>query len=782
MRRILFCALCLGVSAAPLRADDPIPVKTLNELKGATVFVRVAAGPLSGSGSGFLVKVEGETGYLVTNHHVIEPPRPGLPTAVTAVFWSGTRKEQSAPAVVLAADALYDLAVLKVTGVKDLPAPIDLSQKVELIETMPVFMLGFPFGRALSTTKGNPAITIGKGTVSSIRTNDNDEVAFVQLDGDLNPGNSGGPVVDGKGRLVGIAVAKLRGTRIGMAIPPLELSRMLQGRISQISTKPRRVAEGAAEIDLQVGLIDPLNKQRTIQAYYVRADSLKEKPAPGKKGVWSVLPGASRVAIEVKAQRATTTLKLTSTEKKTVQFLVQLAYTRESETIVTAPKPVDVDFGAPVVITPGGPRDPVVITPAELGGDKVVKALPSAIADVVVGGGGRFLILHLPRDRKLAVFDVSQAKVVKYLPLASDDVKLAAGMNKLVVVLSDKKLIQRWDLLKLEREATKPLPFKEGVRAACMGSASAGPLLLFENNGDERPATAQFFDLNTLKPADIPWDGGKAPATLAVFLNASADGRLFAMRDGVGSEPHSLTTILLEGNRAKVHVGGMPGSMLLPSPDSKQIYSESGIYSPELKLLYPKEPIQVIINPFMPSHHADYYMRLEGSGPDKGKLMLYLRGYDRAFAVVTDVEGYIGEPIAYGKAPDKLMHAKRVHFIPDAKVLVTIPQSDDRLVLRRLDPDKALEKSDLDYLLVVSRPPAVAKKGTKFTYQLAVKSKKGGVKYKVENGPDGMKVSAGGLIEWQVPAKGGEAENTIIIGITNDAGQECLHTFTLTVE
>ncbi len=128
------------------------------------------------------------------------------------------------------------------------------------------------------------------------------------------------------------------------------------------------------------------------------------------------------------------------------------------------------------------------------------------------------------------------------------------------------------------------------------------------------------------------------------------------------------------------------------------------------------------------------------------------------------------------------MHAKRVHFIPDAKVLVTIPQSDDRLVVRRLDPDKALEKSDLDYLFVVSRPPAVAKKGTKFTYQLAVKSKKGGVKYKVENGPDGMKVSAGGLIEWQVPAKGGEADNTIIIGITNDAGQECLHTFTLTVE
>src|SRR5262249_36318374 len=159
MRRILFCALCLCLSAVPLRADDAIPVKTLTELKGATVFIRVAAGPLSGSGSGFLVKVEGETGYLVTNHHVVTPPRRGLPPAVvTAVFRRGTRKEKWVRAVVLATDALYAPAVLKVTGVKALPTPLDLSQKVELVETMPVFMLGFPFGRALSTTQGNPAI------------------------------------------------------------------------------------------------------------------------------------------------------------------------------------------------------------------------------------------------------------------------------------------------------------------------------------------------------------------------------------------------------------------------------------------------------------------------------------------------------------------------------------------------------------------------------------------------------------------------------------------------
>src|SRR5262249_31008337 len=162
--------------------------------------------------------------------HVITPPRRGLPRpVVTAVFWSGTRKETSVRAEVLASDPERDLAVLRVRGVKDLPAPIDLGQKVGLVETMPVFIFGFPLGPALSPRTAPPATPTGRATVSSIRTDDRDEVFLVQIDGDITPGNSGGPVVDGRGRLVGAAVARVRGPRIGLAIPPAELGRMLEG-------------------------------------------------------------------------------------------------------------------------------------------------------------------------------------------------------------------------------------------------------------------------------------------------------------------------------------------------------------------------------------------------------------------------------------------------------------------------------------------------------------------------------------------------------------------------
>src|SRR5207302_2982421 len=107
------------------------------------------------------------------------------------------------PAQVLAADKERDLAILRVKGVKNLPKPLNLAAKVELVETMGVYIFGFPFGEALAGRKGNPAITVGKGSVSSIREDDRGETKIVQIDGDVNPGNSGGPVVDDKGRLVG---------------------------------------------------------------------------------------------------------------------------------------------------------------------------------------------------------------------------------------------------------------------------------------------------------------------------------------------------------------------------------------------------------------------------------------------------------------------------------------------------------------------------------------------------------------------------------------------------
>ena len=118
---------------------------------------------------------------------------------VTAVFQSGTAQEESVPGKLVAVDPDEDLAIIKVSGVKQPPGTIDYRHEPQLAETMPVYVFGFPLGEELSTSKRSPAITVGRGTVSSLRTDDDGNLSVVQLDAALNHGNSGGPVVDARG-------------------------------------------------------------------------------------------------------------------------------------------------------------------------------------------------------------------------------------------------------------------------------------------------------------------------------------------------------------------------------------------------------------------------------------------------------------------------------------------------------------------------------------------------------------------------------------------------------
>src|SRR5262249_37435105 len=82
-------------------------------------------------------------------------------------------------------------------------------------------------------------------------------------------------------------------------------------------------------------------------------------------------------------------------------------------------------FGELVSIRLPSKEDPVAvgadIKAPLLEKEKVTRTLPAPATDAVMGGGGRFLILHLPKLRKLALFDVSAAKITGYIPLGGDD-------------------------------------------------------------------------------------------------------------------------------------------------------------------------------------------------------------------------------------------------------------------------------------------------------------------------------------------------------------------------
>jgi hypothetical protein len=244
---------------------------------------------------------------------------------VLAIFRSGTKEERALHAEVIASDPSRDLAVLKVSGVRDYAQAIDLDQKAQLVETMPVFILGFPFGKMLSMNKSNPSITINKGTVSSLRENDRGQMKAVQIDGALNPGNSGGPVVDDHGRLVGVAVATIEGSGIGLAIAPEELTLLLLGRVGGVSLTKRPVANQKVTLDLEAQLIDPMNKIRMVALHWARKGIKPRLQADGA-GLFSPLSEAQDVDLKIDGQRAVGTLNLPLKESEAYDIEYQVAY------------------------------------------------------------------------------------------------------------------------------------------------------------------------------------------------------------------------------------------------------------------------------------------------------------------------------------------------------------------------------------------------------------------------------------------------------------------------
>jgi len=197
--------------------------------------------------------------YIITNEHVVKKAKGYHDRRVEVDFFSGTKKRRSFKATVLSEDPSRDLAVLRIKDHEEIPDQISLKSKKEVRETQGVFILGFPFGKALATNRLGPNVTIGKGAISSLRTDDYGDLERVQVDGDINPGNSGGPIVFSDGSLMGVSVSTVLGTQIGMGIPGEQVTNMLMGRVRSQGLSQNSQRSKLTTLRIQTDLIDPLH-------------------------------------------------------------------------------------------------------------------------------------------------------------------------------------------------------------------------------------------------------------------------------------------------------------------------------------------------------------------------------------------------------------------------------------------------------------------------------------------------------------------------------------------
>lgn len=201
----------------------------VEKLYDATVIVEVGSGnKLSGWGSGVVYKKDDKYGYILTNHHVIDDV-----DDIEIVY----SDESSTEAELIGSDEYADIAVLRVP-VKSIKAVAEIGKSEEVRVGDTVFAVGTPVSLEYSFTVTRGILsgknrmvemTSSKSNGTSFfgqRTSDSWYMNLLQIDASINSGNSGGPLANSNGEVIGITNSKLSSSysqtsieNMGFAIP-----------------------------------------------------------------------------------------------------------------------------------------------------------------------------------------------------------------------------------------------------------------------------------------------------------------------------------------------------------------------------------------------------------------------------------------------------------------------------------------------------------------------------------------------------------------------------------
>jgi S1-C subfamily serine protease len=180
-RNFIECYLPIGVYGSPIKQVFLRTYPEYDSTKETTIQT---------SGTGFFIS----STLVVTNYHVVADAK-----EIQVTF----QNETKLPAHIVAKDALNDVALLKVTGLENTAIPVIIGQPKENKDGTQVFTVGFPLSSQLETQA-----KIGQGIINST-TGVNDDIRMFQISIPIQPGNSGSPLYNSKGEVIGIVTATL---------------------------------------------------------------------------------------------------------------------------------------------------------------------------------------------------------------------------------------------------------------------------------------------------------------------------------------------------------------------------------------------------------------------------------------------------------------------------------------------------------------------------------------------------------------------------------------------
>ncbi len=358
--------------------------ETRNALKESTVRIQTLGSGESGSGSGFVVHQDGDQIYIATNQHVVSAGKEGQEaneddrTRWRVRFAGEDLKAEPIRAELVAADQEHDLAVLRIERA-DAPKVFEIDSKETLEETMPITVFGYPLGDSY--------VTINNAQVSGFLHDSVGGMRRIKFYGKVDPGSSGGPVVDRNGAVIGVMVeGDRRSEGIGYCIPAHELRELMRGRLGNFTIKQ---SGGPEEFDIHFSadVLDPLNRLEKVYLKYILADDVTSnelEKVPEANGTrWNLLSDKMKTAtVALRDSVASMTVRIAGETGQ--KAYLQLSYERDGEPS-TVSRPIRLRLGGDPIL-PGryrGDRDDE--EEAEQDPDEGKYPLPNASVQSVLG-------------------------------------------------------------------------------------------------------------------------------------------------------------------------------------------------------------------------------------------------------------------------------------------------------------------------------------------------------------------------------------------------------------
>jgi hypothetical protein len=801
-RCVSSCLLALGGAITGLHAAE-LTEQQIKDYKARTVLLVVT--PDDGSeynGSGFIISKQGNTAYVVTNHHVVHPHDADAPVSV--VLNSGSDQETTIKGTVVGSSKEDDVAVVAITG-SGLPSGMTLDSSASPHETQQVFVIGFPFGDMMATGSKHPNITIASGSVASLREDDQHQLATIQIDGAINPGNSGGPVITQDGKVIGIAQATVTGAHIGFVIPDHIILSDLNGHPDSVTIAPKQLGHAKVELTVQVGAMDPFHKLSDPIVRFTPVDKVTNA-APGKTPLTQLSKDVRVANLTAKDGTWTGTITLTGPKDGgVVNYWQQSAGIVDGREVEGEAAQVQIDFGEGAQDVAGGganptgasngsgpsnaggspgPGDPAVTMAMPADAPEISTKTPNHITDLAIAGDGNYLVVRTENFNGLMVYDAAQGKFAQSIRLPTEDFIFAAGGDTALVYVPDNNILTTFNLATGAKVKSKVLQTDGKVLAMVMGRSRNDRVVMRIQKG-QVGTSLHVYDIRTLTETQMAANQQEQPVAGATYgwdyyannqggkPHLRADANLNTIWEwNTAWSPTGMERTRISGSHFHYQYEHNTFGALFPGDDGMCYTSSGGIFDYQLRdKSNNQNPMQGTAA--VPAFGGMIYLRV---GNDLHLDAFRAGSKDRVCSLdpfpgqPKDNNPYSGPIGMGGFNADEMTMDKRLICDPIHGRLLLVPLDNDRIVQRTFNIKTVLDKSGVDYVLPTNHPPTQVSAHKAFSFQLQAISHAGGVTYELSSGPDGMKVSTSGLITWY-PAGESPKEDVVIL-LKDSSGEE----------